>query len=220
MSENEAAELFNRELDVLLRDGRPPFPSHDEGLIRAAGVLAAADFSADSRVREELRARLTGENEGGGLLVLVAEAVNAAAFKVLFAAACLLLLVTQVVRQPARAPLPPAPTASLPASVKDAAPARPALPPPPRVFIAGPAAARPSAGGQIFASIPMAAPRGEPLESFPIAAAGPGSPIVTAAAREVKVDGGTDLVMETDGAVLIIERRVTSHEELFERRVI
>ncbi|KAF0154581.1 MAG: hypothetical protein FD189_1833 [Elusimicrobia bacterium] len=124
MSENEAAELFNRELDVLLRDGRPPFPSHDEGLIRAAGVLAAADFSADSRVREELRARLTGENEGGGLLVLVAEAVNAAAFKVLFAAACLLLLVTQVVRQPARAPLPPAPTASLPASVKDAAPAR------------------------------------------------------------------------------------------------
>ncbi|MEW5907386.1 MAG: hypothetical protein AB1734_11525 [Elusimicrobiota bacterium] len=107
MSEKEAAELFNRELDVLLRDGRPPFPSHDEGLMRTAGSLAAADFSGDSLVREELRARLTGKKEGPGALALVSEAFTGAAFKVVFAAACLLLLVTQVARRPYQPPAAP-----------------------------------------------------------------------------------------------------------------
>jgi len=221
MNENEAAELFNRELDVLLRDGRPPFPSHDEGLIRTAGALAAADFSGDSAIREELRARLSGGKETAGVLALVVEAFTGAAFKMVFAAACLLLLVMQVARRPARVPSPPAPVASLPAPAV-ASPPR-TLPAPPRAFPsappAAPAAPHPAAG-QLFASIPMSAPRGEPLGTFPIGSAGSGSPIVTAAVREVKADGGVDLVMETEAAVLIIERRATSYEEFFEKRTI
>ncbi|MDT8287264.1 MAG: hypothetical protein RQ748_09160, partial [Elusimicrobiales bacterium] len=123
MSENEAAELFNRELDVLLRDGRPPFPSHDEDLIRAAGALAAADFSADSTMREELRERLTGKRGTAGFLALAAESFVAGTFKVVFAAACLLLLVTQVVRQPHYRQGTPAPrTAAAPPSREPAAP--------------------------------------------------------------------------------------------------
>lgn len=220
MSENEAAELFNGELDVLLRDGRPPSPSHDEGLIRTAAALAAADFSGDSAIREELRARLTGGKGTAGVLPLVVETFTGAAFKLVFAAACLLLLVTQVARRPARVPSPPAPVASLPApaaALPRALSARPrALPP-----AAAPAApSRAPAADRVFASIPMAAPRGEPLSAFPIGSAGAGSPIVTAAVREVEAEGGVDLVMETDSAVLIIERRATSYEEFFEKRTI
>lgn len=235
MSENEAAELFNRELDVLLRDGRPAFPSHDEGLMAAASSIAAADFSGDSLVREELRARLTGKRAGTGVLALVSEAVSAAAFKVVFAAACLLLLVTQVARQPHHRPAAPElMIAAVPPSYETSAPAageriqagtareasRAPLAAPPRASFRAPAAAPAPAAVQVFTAVPMSFPRGEPLESFPIVSAGGGLPIVTAEASVVKVDGGTDLVMETEGAVFIIERRVTSHEELFERRTI
>ncbi len=223
MSENEAAELFNGELDVLLRDGRPPFPSHDEALIRTAAALAAADFSGESAIREELRARLAGGKEGTGVLALIVEAFTGAAFKMVFAAACLLLLVTQVARRPGRVPSPPAPEASLPAPAAPVAALPRALPAPPQVFPAAPrpVPAAPVPGdGALFASIPMSAPRGEPLAAFPIGSAGAGSPIVTAAAREVKADGGTDLVLETESAVLIIERRATSYEEFFDKRTI
>ena len=220
MSENEAAELFNGELDVLLRDGRPPFPSHDEALIRTAAALAAADFSGESAIREELRARLAGGKERAGVPALVVEVFTGAAFKMVFAAACMLLLVTQVARRPGRAPSPPEPAASLPAPAAPVAALPRALPAPPRVFPASPRPVPVPGDGALFASIPMSAPRGEPLGAFPIGSAGAGSPIVTAAAREVKADGGTDLVMETESVVLIIERRATSYEEFFDKRTI
>ncbi|MDQ7773833.1 MAG: hypothetical protein RDU13_09945, partial [Elusimicrobiales bacterium] len=103
--------------------------------------------------------------------------------------------------------------------------ARSPLAAPPRAVYAPPAAAptAPSAApahGSVFAAIPMGELSGEPLSAFPIVSAGEGSPIKTVAARKERVPGGTDLVMETDEVVIVIERRATSYEEFFERRTI
>lgn len=220
MSEKEAAVLFNKELDVLLRDGRPPFPSHDEDLIRSAGVLAAADFSGDSRIREELRSRLTGESGGTGFFALAADSFVAGTFKVVFAAACLLLVVTQVVRQPVRRPAAPEPVTA-PVQATRPAPAAPRAASAGRPPRAAPRPPAPSPAAEaVFASIPMSVPSGELLDGFPIVSVGTEFPIATAQVREVEVPGGSDLVMETEDVVLIIETRETSHEEIFERRII
>ncbi|HBE88414.1 MAG TPA: hypothetical protein DDW67_04655, partial [Elusimicrobia bacterium] len=103
--------------------------------------------------------------------------------------------------------------------------ARSPLAAPPRTVYAPPSAAptasSPSAAdGSVFAAIPMGELRGETLAAFPIVSAGEGSPIKTVAARKESVPGGTDLVMETEEVVIVIERRATSYEEFFERRTI
>lgn len=58
MNEHEAAERFCREIDALIEGAASPELVADEGLLAAARRLAQADFSAESRIRAGLRARL------------------------------------------------------------------------------------------------------------------------------------------------------------------
>ena len=67
MKEAEISELFNSQLDDLLKGGNERLFSHDPGAMALAGALARADFSGESLIKESLRARLAAK-EGGGLL--------------------------------------------------------------------------------------------------------------------------------------------------------
>lgn len=218
MNEVEQAELFNRELDSLLQDGKAPVFNSDPGALSLAGELARADFSGDSLIRESLRERLAGRP--GLLESLRALFANNYARAALAAAVLVIALLPLARRHEVTAPGPTATTARVPqATVSAASLLRSAVPPLPPLQ-AAPAAAASAAPGSLFASIPMGRLEGEAIKNFPITPAGSGLPIVLAAGREVKLENGSGIVFETGGAVFALERRVISHDDIFERRVI
>ncbi|MDP2867166.1 MAG: hypothetical protein Q8O90_13075, partial [Elusimicrobiota bacterium] len=130
MNETEQAELFNRELDALLRDWKEPVFAADPGAMSLAAELARADFSGESLIKESLRDRLAG-GEAGGLIKTLRELFANNYARAAMAAALLLVALLPLARRPATLP-------------ENAAPARPvilaSLPPvPPAVPEAAPA---------------------------------------------------------------------------------
>ncbi|HCC48950.1 MAG TPA: hypothetical protein DEQ38_12660 [Elusimicrobia bacterium] len=218
MNEVEQAELFNKELDSLLRDGKSPVFSSDPGALSLAAELARADFSADSLIRESLRERLAGQP--GLLESLRALFANNYARAALAAAVLVIALLPLARRHEVAAPGPAATAARPPqAPVHAPALARSAVPPLPPLP-AAPAAAVSAGAGGLFASIPMGRLEGVAIKNFPITPAGSGLPMVLAAGREVKLENGSGIVFETGGAVFTLERKVISHDDIFERRVL
>jgi hypothetical protein len=99
MSESEDVENFGRGLESLLA-GRAAAPRPDAPALEAARRLLAVDFSAQSRVRAGLRARLLARRDGSRSRFSPAA----------LAAACLLLALAPLLTRLARRP-PPAPVA-------------------------------------------------------------------------------------------------------------
>jgi len=205
MNEQETAELFNRELDALLQGRAASEFAPDRGAMALAGALASADFSGQSLIKERLRARLSVK-EGGGLPAALRRAFCNNYLRAALAAAVLVVALLPLARRAGHAP-----EIAVPAAV-----ARLPLQAPP----AGAGLPRGARAKGLFASIPMAVPAAEPINDFPIAPAGAGSPITLAAGREVILENGSAIVFETGGAVFALERRAVTQEEIFERRVI
>jgi hypothetical protein len=210
MKEQELAELFNSKLDGLLKDGEAPAFSPDQGAMDLAISLAAADFSAESGIKDALRERLTA-GDGAGLLHSLRALLAGPYARAAFAAAILIVALLPLARRHAeRVPVvPPQIIAELPPLPSQAVPAR--LPAPP-------AAARPA--GVLFASVPMGRLETEPIQEFPIAAAGAGLQITLAEGRPITQGTGPGIVLETERVPFPIERRVIKPEDLFERRVL
>lgn len=208
MNEAELAEKFNAELDAVLDGAAPAAFSPDPGAMALAARLAAADFSAESRVRESLREKMGGRP--GFLAALRALFSNNYA-RAAFAAAALVLAMLPALRRPAAPPAPgPLVTAALPQAARPA-PAVKAAPAPRR--------AAPADDGGIFASLPMPALEPRRIDTFPIGPAGRMRIAVTQG-REVSVDGGTGIIWETEDAVFMLERRALAPGELFEVRTL
>lgn len=217
MNEAELAQEFNKELDVLLQGGREPSFSPDQGAMRLAASLAAADFSDESAIKESLRERLAmPEPAPGGLLAYIRALAGSGYARAAFAAALLVVAMLPLARRQ------PVITVAPPAQAPTVKTAR-TLPPPPLAALPaapGPAAAQPGpARSEFFASVPMGRLEGERITEFPIAAA-KGQPIITAPGRQVTGAKGSSLILETESAVLTIERRVITAEELFQVRSI
>lgn len=208
MKEQELAELFNRELDGLLKDGNAPAFSPDQGAMDLAVSLAAADFSSESGIREALRARLTAIEQPGLLNSLRALLAGPYA-RAAFAAAILIIALLPLARRrpPAVVTLPP------PAPAVETAAVPPPLPALPAPASAGPA-------GALFASVPMGRLETEAINEFPIAAAGTGLLLTLTEGRPITRGTGPGIVLETESAPFPIERRVIRAEDLFERRVL
>lgn len=208
MNEAELAEKFNAELDAVLNGAAPGPFSPDPGAMALAARFAAADFSAESRVRESLREKIGGRP--GLLAALRALAANNYA-RAALAAAALVLAMLPALRRPAAPPAPgPVVTASLP---RPALPeAAPRVPPAPR-------AAAPADEGGIFASLPMPDLKPRPVKNFPIESAGRLN-LAVSAGREVSVEGGSGIVWETEGGAFMLERRAVAPGELFEVRTL
>lgn len=205
MNETKQAELFNKELDALLQGGGTPSASAD-GTLRLASSIAALDFSAESRVKSSLRARLLPAGEGFASLLraLLANNYARAAFA---AAAIAVALLPSARRQPAPAPQP-AVVAQIPSPAPLVAPVPAIAPEVARL----PASLREAgASGPLFASLPMGELRGEPIEA-PVMELSGGS--------RVERQGGTALVFETAGGTFALERREVKPEQIFELRTL
>ncbi|MHB0996731.1 MAG: hypothetical protein ACYC2I_10215 [Elusimicrobiales bacterium] len=206
MNEAELAEKFNAELDAVLNGAAPAAFGTDPGAMALAARFAAADFSAESLIRDGLRERMTARP--GAFAVLRALFSNNYA-RAAFAAAALVLAMLPALRRPAAPPAPVPPvTAALP---------QPARPAPPAARPARRAA--PADDGGIFASLPMPALEPRRIDTFPIGSAGRMRIAVTQG-REVSVDGGSGIVWETEGGVFVLERRAVAPGELFEVRTL
>ena len=70
----------------------------------------------------------------------------------------------------------------------------------------------------LFRSIPMAGLGRGHKQDFPIETREGGFPITVHEGRKADVPGGAGIVLETESAVFILERRVVSVDEVFERR--
>lgn len=202
MNEAELAEDFNRELDAVLNGGEPDLFRSDPGAMALAAAFARADFSGESKIKESLRQRIAA---APGLAETLRGLFSGGYARAAFAAAVLALALLPLVRRPAPVPLPASPAAGL---IKVSAPALP-LPVPGG---AGP-------GQAVFASLPMPALRGEPINSFPIEPAGRMN-IAMTGGREVSLENGSGIVWETEGAALTLERRVIKPEDLFQVRTL
>ena len=221
MNEAELAERFNKELDALLQGGEEGCFSPDAGALELAAAFARADFSGESAIKETLRTRLAGEDLSGGFARTLRALLCSGYARAALAAACVLLVLVPLTRRsappvtaPVTVPAPvPAPANVLPEFL-------PPLPAIPAARHAAAARAAVTEASGMFQPIPMARLEGEPIRDFPIGPAGGGSPIVSAGAREVRVENGSDIVLETEHAVFKYERRVTSPEEIFERRAL
>jgi hypothetical protein len=208
MNEVEQAELFNRELDALLQGGGTHSFSGDQGALRLAASMAALDFSAESRVKAGLRARLlpAGEGFAAGLRALFANNYARAAFA---AAAIAVALLPLARRQQPLAPQPPAVVARIPAVP---APLGAALPRPEAMSARLPASLRGAGGtGPLFASLPMGELRGEPIKA-PVMELNSGS--------RAERQGGTAIIFETDSGTFALERREVKPEQIFEVRTL
>jgi len=231
MNEFELAERFNRELDGVFLEGKSVPFAPDQAAMDFAAELASADHSGDSAIRESLREWLvpssgTAALDGGAVpsgwfaKVLLRLPRNVYA-RAALAAACLLLALVPIFRRSdgqggERGHAPSA--FRTPRSTERAVVAAAAAPrKPSAVFPAG-ARSESSAGQRVFHSRPMARLESEPIRAFPIESAGTGTPIVLAKGREVRLENGSRVVLETEHAVITLERRVISPEELFERR--
>ena len=204
MNEVEQAELFNRELDALLRGGGTPSASGD-GALRLAASMAALDFSGESSVKSSLRARLVPAGEGLASLLraLLANNYARAAFA---AAAIAVALLPSARRQPA--PQPPAVVAQIPAP----APLGTPLPPPEPLTARLPAGLRSGgSSGPMFASLPMGELRGEPIKA-PVMELNSGS--------RTERQGGTAIIFETGSGTFALERREVKPEQIFELKTL
>src|SRR3989338_7394393 len=103
MKETEQAELFNRELDALLLEGKAPSFSSDPGALSLAAGLAGADFSGEALIKESLRARLAG-GEAGGFMKALRELFANNYARAAMAAALLLVALLPLSRRPATLP--------------------------------------------------------------------------------------------------------------------
>lgn len=214
MNEMETAELFNKELDKLLQGGSAPRFESDQGAMDLAAALAGADFSEESKVRESLRASLVPA--GTGFLEDLRGLLSGNYVRAAFAAAVLLVALLPLARRHGgHAPVAPAPVvatlpelpAPLPASAGQAS----------RLH-SGLASVVPAEG--LFASVPMGRLEPQRIKDFPIASAGPGAPIALAEGREVKLQNGSGIVLETEGAVFTLERREIKPEDIFQVRTL
>lgn len=217
MKETEISELFNSQLDDLLKGGKEQLFSHDPGAMALAGALARADFSGESLIKESLRARLAAK-ESGGLLEALRRLFSNNYARVAMAAAVLVVSLLPLARRnTGRVPEISAPvvTASrpvkAPAARESAAVSMPAVARKP---------SRPAPAKGLFASIPMAELEAEPIKEFPIAAPAAPSPESGAGEKEAGPRKGPEAVFETKSAGFMLERRVITPADIFERRVI
>ncbi len=215
MNESELIEEFNRELDSVLQGGPAAPFSPDPGAMELASCIARADFSEESLIKESLRDRLAAEP--AGFLVSLRSLFANNSVRAAMAAAVLVITLLPLARRhtgcvpetqaPVMAALPQVPSPLLPVRARVSR-------------LPAALAASGAAGEELFAAVPMGRLETEPIKAFPIASAGSGSPIVLAAGREVKLENGSGIVLETEGAVFTLERRVIAPEDIFERRVI
>lgn len=225
MSGQDTIECFNSELDAVL-SGVGVISATDPAALELSIRLGRADFSAASKLRGPLRARLLAR--AGTAPAAEPARPFAAHFRVLlpaaFAAACLLLVLVPALRRnaplpgPGAAPAVPAPAAAvaLPAvTARPEAAARPAV-----VSRAVTASARETgAVAALFGSVPMASlSGGGGAREFPIRTHKGVYPIVTLKGRETTEPSGAAVTWETEDAVFRLERRVITPEELFEMK--
>jgi len=221
MNENEAAELFNRNLDAALTGGRRVASGADPEAMETAAQFIRADFSGESAIKDALRARLAGDAR-----VIKASLDMPKLFRLnsyaqaSLALACLVMIVVMVMRpglRRAAAPDSAQPVAELPYRGVPSleiltADARPA---------AGRPGGAPEAGArsnpEFFGTIPMARLSAERLENFPIETKAGGSPIVVVQGRQVALADGTGVVWETEDAVFTLESREIKPEDIFQR---
>lgn len=217
MNETEQAELFNRELDALLREGKAPVFSADQGAMSLAVELARADLSGESLIKESLRERLAAK-EGGGLLEILRRLFSNNYARLAMAAAVVVVSLLPLARRyPGRVPEVTAPveTASQPVKAPAARASAPVSRP-----VAARKPSRPAPAKGLFASIPMAKLEAEPIKDFPIAAPAALPPEGEAGEKEAEPEKGPGAVFETKSATFMLERRVITPADLFERRVI
>ena len=232
MSGQETIERFNSELDAVL-SGVGVISASDPGALELSIRLGRADFSAASKLRGPLRARLLAARAGaapapapaaeparpfaGSLRVLLPAA---------FAAACLLLVLTPALRRnkplpgPGAAPAVPAPAAAV---------AIPAVPARPEAAAGTAAVSRAvtvsaretGAAAALFRSVPMAAlSGGGGTREFPIRTHKGVYPIATLKGRQTTEPSGAAVTWETEDAVFRLERRVITPEDIFERKTL
>ena len=235
MNELELAERFNRELDGVFQEGKSVNFSPDQAAMDLAAELARADFSAESAIKESLRERLVpavlpamgaqtaelaGADLSGGFAGAVRGLLRNVYARAALAAACLLLVLVPIFHrsggpggEPAPASVPARPAESGGIITAAANLREPAVRVPVRIRRAGV-----SAEPGVFNSIPMARLKVESIQAFPIESAGGGTPIILAKGREVRLENGSRIVLETEHVIFTFERRVISPEELFERR--
>jgi len=222
MNGKDVAEQFNTELDGLFAGGRGKTSVSDPAAMELAGKLARADFSADSKIRETLRARLVAGQPAPAAVAEEEVSPFRLYFKTLFpvalAAACVLLVIVPVMRKNGTTP---------PAAPSTAPQTRPSVtvvevksetPRAARRAAVPAAAAEPAGEESLFHSIPMAGLGGGHKQDFPIESRKEGFPITVQEGHKTDVPGGADIVWETEGAVFILERRVISVDDVFERR--
>lgn len=216
MKETEQAELFNRELDALLREGKAPVSPADPGAMSLAVELVSADLSGESLIKESLRKRLTAE-EGAGFLEALRSLFSNNYARVAMAAVVVVSLLPLARRYQGRVPGMTAPVETAIQPVK-AQPVRESAP------VSRPAAvrkpSRPAPAKGLFTSIPMAKLEAEPIKAFPIAAPAAPSPEAETGEKEAGPQKGPDAVFETKSAGFMLERRVITPADIFERRVI
>lgn len=217
MSEIEQAELFNRELDALLREGKAPVFPDAPGAMGLAVELARADLSAESLIKESLRERLTAKEAGGLFEALRSLFSNNYARVAMAAAVVVVSLLPLARRYQWRVPEMTAPVETAIQPVKAQAVRASAT-------VSRPAAARkpsrPAPAKGLFTSIPMARLEAKPIKDFPIAAPAALPPEGGAGEKEAGPEKGPDAVFETKSAAFLLERRVITPADLFERRVI
>lgn len=217
MNEAEQAELFNRELDALLREGKAPVSPADPGAMGLAVELARADLSCESLIKESLRERLTAK-EGAGLFEVLRSLFSNNYARLAIAAAVVVVSLMPLARRyPGRVPELTAPVETAIQPVK-ARPVRESAP------VSRPAAvrkpSRPAPAKGLFTSIPMAKLEAEPIKAFPIAAPAVQSPEAESGEKEAGAQKGPEAVFETKSAGFMLERRVITPADIFERRVI
>ncbi|HBA60629.1 MAG TPA: hypothetical protein DCZ92_07385 [Elusimicrobia bacterium] len=216
MSGQETIERFNSELDAVL-SGVGVISASDPAALELSVRLAGADFSGESRVRGPLRARLLAPRPAAR----PARGFHlgfSPVWRLAFAAAVLLLVLVPALRreQPAAVPAVPAPPAiaAVPAVTTPAA-AAPARPP-----LVTASARQTGAEGPLFRSVPMGSIAGGGAGEFPIRTRKGSYPISTLKGRETKAPSGTAVTWETEDAVFVLERRVITPEEIFERKTL
>ena len=216
MKEAEISELFNSQLDDLLKGGNERLFSHDPGAMALAGALARADFSGESLIKESLRARLAAK-EGGGLLEALRRLFSNNYARLAMAAAVVVVSLLPLARRhPVRVPEAAAPVETASRPVAPAARESAAV----SVPAAARKPSRPAPEKGLFASIPMAELKAEPIKYFPIAAPAALSPEGAAGEKEAGPEAGPGAVFETKSAGFMLERRVITPADIFERRVI
>ena len=197
----DAAARFERDLAASL-DGRPLPPEADAAALRIASRLADADFAADSRVKESLRARLLARPRRPALSRRppFLWRLPAGLAGALAAAAIVLLLLRP------RAPAPSAPVIPAPATPV----ARVSLTPAATTGRLRVQRIETSAAG-VFVSLPAGSPFEvrRPLSGI--------SPFMTVTGRKTHTAHGRAMVWKLPHATYLLEDRPVRLDEIFTR---